>query len=458
MVGMQNWKIYDAERCRALFRFRPWKTSFQRYRKQLLLAVIILYIVIHLAVQGSSGTLSFLSEFEFGGNEDDFKTLSLRLRTKNKIDDKKASLREKLAFYFPYEPEKPVPRTVWQTWKCGAKDKKFPKRFREPHRSWKEGNPKSDVIIVADDQVKQFIDKSFGKIPEVATAFDILPSNILKADFFRYLVIFARGGTYTDLDTYCLQSIDKWAPFDAKYRTGASGEVLRVKKRGVRVSKRQEERGVISERQEKQDVATGPLDTPVGMTIGIEADPDRPDWADWYARRIQFCQWTFQAKKGHPLLREVIIRVVEETFRKKRMNRLKYVEGRDNGDNVMQWTGPGIFTDTVFDYLNNVVSRGKAGDGFGVGSQYWVKHKKYDIKKRETDVDTELPDSSNRQVNREKFENMQEPVLVDDVMVLPITSFSPGVNQMGAKDTSDPMAYVQHLFGGTWKPQSERMQ
>ena len=139
---MQNWKIYDAERCRALFRFRPWKTSFQRYSKQLVLAVIILYIVIHLAVQGSSGTLSFLSEFEFGGNEDDFKTLSLRLRTKNKIDDKKASLREKLAFYFPYEPEKPVPRTVWQTWKCGAKDKRFPKKFREPHRSWKEGNRK----------------------------------------------------------------------------------------------------------------------------------------------------------------------------------------------------------------------------------------------------------------------------------------------------------------------------
>jgi len=413
-----------------------------------LLSAVILYIIIHLAVQGSDGALSFLSDFEFGGNNDDFKALSLRLRTKNKINDDRASLREKLAFYFPYEPEKPVPRTVWQTWKCGIKDKKFPKKFREPHKSWKAGNPKSDVIIVSDDEVERFIAKHFEKVPEVARAFELLPSNILKADFFRYLVVFARGGTYTDLDTYCLKSIEDWAPFNPEYAVDQGKKVVErdhnAVGKGPKILKRAES-------------APKTLDTPVGMTIGIEADPDRPDWADWYARRIQFCQWTFQAKSGHPLLREVIIRVVEETFRKKRMNRLNHVEGRDQGDNVMQWTGPGIFTDTVFDYLNNVVTRGEAGDGYGVGSQYWVEHKKYDIKKREKDTDTELPDSSHRQINREKFENMEEPILVDDVMILPITSFSPGVNQMGAKDTSDPMAYVQHLFGGTWKPQNERM-
>jgi alpha 1,6-mannosyltransferase len=37
---------------------------------------------------------------------------------------------------------------------------------------------------------------------------------------------------------------------------------------------------------------------------------------------------------------------------------------------------------------------------------------------------------------------------VGDVLVLPITSFSPGVGQMGAKEYDDPMAFVKHDFEG----------
>ena len=41
---------------------------------------------------------------------------------------------------------------------------------------------------------------------------------------------------------------------------------------------------------------------------------------------------------------------------------------------------------------------------------------------------------------------MEQPIAIDDVLVLPITSFSPDVNQMGAKDSHDPMAYAKHMF------------
>ena len=37
---------------------------------------------------------------------------------------------------------------------------------------------------------------------------------------------------------------------------------------------------------------------------------------------------------------------------------------------------------------------------------------------------------------------------VGDVVVLPITSFSPGVGQMGAEDYESPMAFVKHEFEG----------
>jgi len=43
---------------------------------------------------------------------------------------------------------------------------------------------------------------------------------------------------------------------------------------------------------------------------------------------------------------------------------------------------------------------------------------------------------------------------IGDVVVLPITSFSPGVQQMGAKDYDDPMAFVKHEFEGIDMPSS----
>ena len=43
---------------------------------------------------------------------------------------------------------------------------------------------------------------------------------------------------------------------------------------------------------------------------------------------------------------------------------------------------------------------------------------------------------------------MLESKKVGDVVVLPITSFSPGVQQMGAEDYEHPMAFVKHEFEG----------
>jgi alpha 1,6-mannosyltransferase len=43
---------------------------------------------------------------------------------------------------------------------------------------------------------------------------------------------------------------------------------------------------------------------------------------------------------------------------------------------------------------------------------------------------------------------MQDLKKVGDVVVWPITSFGPGVGQMGAGDYDDPMAFVKHEFEG----------
>jgi alpha 1,6-mannosyltransferase len=153
--------------------------------------------------------------------------------------------------------------------------------------------------------------------------------------------------------------------------------------------------------------------TSYGLVIGIEADPDREDWAQWYSRRIQFCQWTIQAKPGHPALRNIVANITEETLKRK-------AEGRLTKDtkNIVEFTGPALWTDTIFSFFND--------------PEYF-------------DMST-----SKGNITWEKFTGIRAAKKVGDTIVLPITSFSPGVQQMGAGEDDDPMAFVKHNFEGTY--------
>ena len=149
-----------------------------------------------------------------------------------------------------------------------------------------------------------------------------------------------------------------------------------------------------------------------GLVIGIEADPDRPDWHDWYSRRIQFCQWTIQSKPGHPVLIDVVASITEETLRRKAIGELD----KKHMKSVVEFTGPALWTDAVFKFFNN--------------PEYF-------------DMST-----SKGNITWKQFTGITQAKKVGDVVVLPITSFSPGVGQMGAGEEDDPMAFVKHAFEG----------
>lgn len=353
------------------------------------------------------------------------------------------NLREKLSFHFPYEPLKPLNNHIWQTWKVDITDPKFPANFKHFTKSWDVVNEGFSHYIIPDNVIDELIIDLFAQVPEIIETWNLLPKKILKADFFRYLIIFARGGTYSDMDTLGLKSIKNWSNFN-------SDSLLPL-------LKKQDSFKSLTDDELIKLIDPENLQTPVGLTIGIEADPDRPDWNEWYARRIQFCQWTIQGKKGHPLLREVIIRIIEETKRKNSLGLLNKIESKDTGSDIMQWTGPAIFTDVVFDYLNNVLSNGKLGDGFGIGSNYWLKNKHFNLKKLIVDENGDQLFWNDQLINYKKFTGLTDPILLDDVMILPITSFSPGVGQMGSQSESHDLAFVKHMFEGSWKPENERM-
>lgn len=330
-----------------------------------------------------------------------------------------ASLRAQLAFYFPYDENSKISNNIFQTWKVPMSDRLFPKQFIRLSQSWSLKNPNFTHSIITDDMIDEWIFQEFSNVPLIIKTWKLLPKFILKADFFRYLVIFSRGGIYSDIDTSCLKPIGEWALFNDEYLQ---------KNKNYHNNKNL-----------------------IGLAIGIEADPDRPDWNEWYARRIQFVQWTIAGKRGHPFLRELISRIVEETLRKERLGILNKIEGKDEGGDIMQWTGPGMFTDTFFDYINNIESNGNYGDGYGIGTRYWNDGKKYNLKTQEVDENNLPLHTNDMEINWLNFTHLTEPTIFDDMMVLPITSFSPGVGQMGSLSPKHKLAYVMHMFEGSWK-------
>jgi alpha 1,6-mannosyltransferase len=278
-------------------------------------------------------------------------------------------LQERLRYLYPYDVDSKFPAYIWQTWKYTPSSGWFSEELRPLEATWTELHPGFVHEVVTDRTAEHMIQYLYGSIPEVVEAYTSMPLPVLKADMFRYLILLARGGIYTDIDTQALQPAVDWLPEDME-----------------RMS--------------------------IGLIVGIEADPDRPDWAEWYSRRIQFCQWTIQAKPGHPVLRDVVAAITEDTLRMKRKGVLTK---RKMDKSIVEFTGPAVWTDAVFRYFNS------------------PDHFRFE---------------GPRNVTYEDFTGLTVQKRVGDVAVLPITSFSPGVAQMGSEEPDHPMAFVKHEFEG----------
>jgi alpha 1,6-mannosyltransferase len=286
------------------------------------------------------------------------------------LSDLKAQpLRKQLSYAFPYDAEGKFPAYIWQTWKYTPAQGEFGEDFRPAEASWSELHPSFVHEVITDSVASHLIRHFYASHPEIQEAYESLPQPVLKADFFRYLILLARGGIYTDIDTTALKSAVEWVPSEVPRNT-------------------------------------------YGLIVGIEADPDREDWHDWYSRRIQFCQWTIQSKPGHPVLVDIVATITEETLRRKAAGELD----KKHMKSVVEFTGPAIWTDAIFKFFNN--------------PEYF-------------DMAT-----SKGNITWQQFTGIKQAKKVGDVIVLPITAFSPGVGQMGAGETDDPQAMVQHAFEG----------
>jgi len=104
-----------------------------------------------------------------------------------------------------------IPRVIWQT----VKSHKVPKLASDAGESWTRLNPTYDRIALDDSEVLDYVKRYYNETE--FQLFKSMPVGVMKADFFRYMVVYMHGGVYADADTINLQTVDAWVNRDCEF-------------------------------------------------------------------------------------------------------------------------------------------------------------------------------------------------------------------------------------------------
>ncbi|KAL2869890.1 glycosyltransferase family 32 protein [Aspergillus lucknowensis] len=289
-------------------------------------------------------------------------------------------------------PHSTIPRVIHQTWK-DTRLETWPEIFRQSVEKWLAVVEEGDMAYMFwdDNGVAQFV-KHFE--PDLEDQFNALPSNVERSDVFRVLVSKWIGGVYVDADTEPLQRPTEWI---------TQTDILPWQDPEVGRSYRSTE--------------------PVRAIVGIEADnpPDKDTyWRMGYFYPVQLTQWSFAWAPGHPILQRFLDHVfgIVRGVAKSHGNDLRCDATQQELDGIdpVNLTGPIVFTDSV---------------------RTWLEMK-----------------ADLRWDSLSGLEDGGISKLVEDVLVLPITGFSPGrgiSGNMGSKPITDPSARLYHHAKGSWR-------
>ncbi|EGG12653.1 family 32 glycosyltransferase, partial [Melampsora larici-populina 98AG31] len=219
-------------------------------------------------------------------------------------------------------------------------------------KSWKDLNPNWDYHLSEDKEENNWVNRilSFQESSLLRSWNSLSNEPVMRADLWRYLKLLIVGGVYSDMDTRCLKPIETWMECHlsdhqeiennfTKNETTVEKSLLDWTYKGT----------------EKPSVI-----------VGIEADVgDRADWEEWWPRPIQLVQWTIAAAPGHPILIDTLRRLVSTldlppiSLSNSRLFTEKVAESEaERIMRVVKATGPAPFTDAVLRYLG-VITRGE---------------------------------------------------------------------------------------------------
>eukprot|EP00877_Chromochloris_zofingiensis_P013705 jgi/Chrzof1/8589/Cz03g16170.t1 len=169
---------------------------------------------------------------------------------------------------------------------------------QESVQSWKAQNPGYEHTLYDDADIEAFVDRYY---PDLMTLFKGLPSNVQRADFWRYLVLHRLGGVYADADVLCMQPIDVW-----NAQNNHDAEIL----------------------------------------VGVES-------VDEHKMVKGYQQFVMAAMPCHPITGSMPFRVLSSIARQY-MKGETATQGGNMDAKILGTTGPGVWTEAVEDYARKM--------------------------------------------------------------------------------------------------------
>ena len=204
------------------------------------------------------------------------------------------------------------PRKIWQTWKVDPLS--FDQRDALTAKSWTTLNPDYRYEVLTDTNDLTWVQQTYGPDgldrPDIVEVYETVNATIIKADLLRYLVMYAEGGVYADIDVEGLKPVRRF----------------------------------ITDRFNEAEI---------DMVIGVEIDQPYFKNHPILGRKSQsFCQWTFMCKPGLPVMMHLVENIMAWLHDLSAEQGVPISEIELDFDEVISGTGPSAFTIAILDEMN----------------------------------------------------------------------------------------------------------
>ncbi|EFX02570.1 alpha-mannosyltransferase [Grosmannia clavigera kw1407] len=186
--------------------------------------------------------------------------------------------------------------------------------------SWLERNPDYRFEVLTDGNELPYVEYHFGpegfNRPDIVDFYRNVRATIVRADLLRYMIMYAEGGVYADIDVEAIKPMSRFIP----------------------------------DRYNVRDI---------DMVVGVEID--EPDWKDHPIlgpKSRSFCQWTFMCKPQIPVMMRLIEQIMHWLNGVAQRQGVSISEVVLDFDEIITGTGPSAFTEAILDYINE----GRAGN------------------------------------------------------------------------------------------------
>jgi len=200
------------------------------------------------------------------------------------------------------------PQKIWQTWRVN------PLSLEQKEHDRALGN---DV---------QYVETVYGprgiNRPDIVFIYKSITATIVKADILRYLIMYAEGGVYADVDVEALRPISRFFP----------------------------------ERYNGRDI---------DMVVGVEIDqPNFVEHPILGKKCMSFCQWTFMCKPRLPVMLKLVENIMTWITEHARRQNVPISEVKLSFDDIIAGTGPSAFTEAILDDVSKRVGHKVTWDEF----------------------------------------------------------------------------------------------